>query len=92
MKTHIRAALCCGLSVGIIAPVTHATANPEQMTVTATRLESAIDATGSSISVVTADQIKRQNAKDLQQALKLMPGLNINASCSCRAGRGLDNQ
>jgi vitamin B12 transporter len=50
------------------------------MTVTATRLESAIDATGSSISVITADQIKRQNAKDLQQALKLTPGLNINAN------------
>lgn len=78
MKTHVRAALCCGLSVGIIAPI--AQANDDRIVVTASRIESTIEESGSSISVVTSEQITRQNAKNLQEALKLVPGLSFIAN------------
>lgn len=80
MKSHVRAALCCGLSVGIISPISQVIANPDQIVVTATRIESTTEETGSSISVVTAKQIQRQNAKNLHDALKLVPGLTFIAS------------
>jgi vitamin B12 transporter len=73
MKSHVRAALCCGLSVGILYPI--AQADDNRIVVTASRIESTIEETGSSISVVTSEQIKRQNAKNLQEAMKLVPGL-----------------
>lgn len=55
--------------------VAEATTSKNQIVVSATRIETPIEQVGSSISVVTAEDITWQNAQDLQSAIKLVPGL-----------------
>ena len=71
-NTLFTAALLAGASA--IAGTTN------QIVVSATRIDTPIEQVGSSISVVTADQIKQQNAQNLQDALRLVPGLQTSSS------------
>jgi vitamin B12 transporter len=51
-----------------------------EITVSATRIETPIEQIGSSISVVDHEAITQQNAQNLQKALKLVPGLQSTAN------------
>ncbi|MDE0837629.1 MAG: TonB-dependent receptor [Kiritimatiellae bacterium] len=59
-------------------------ANPatakNQIVVSATRIETPIEQVGSSISVISAEDIARRNAQNLQEAIMLLPGVQISAN------------
>jgi vitamin B12 transporter len=54
-----------------------ATLPKDQIIVSATRIDTPIEQIGSSVSVITAEEIERQHAKDAQSAIKLTPGVQM---------------
>jgi len=74
------------LAASIAAALTQQVALAEdgEMVVTATRTPTNINQLGSSVSVITADDIKRKRYISLQEALKDVPGLHVVQS----GGRG----
>ena len=62
-------------------PLAADTAAPQnQIVVSATRIETPIEHVGSSISVISAEDIARRNAQNLQEAILLLPGIQISAN------------
>jgi len=94
MKKYAMAAVCGFLSVGVYAETTNTTAvssntvaEANQTVITATRIETPIKQTGSSITVITAEEIQQKNAENLQEALRSTPGLQ----CTANGGPGADS-
>lgn len=79
MKTIIVAALA---SAGVLSIPVATAANDdtdiENIIVTASRTDASIDAVGSSISVITDEEIRRRGAITLANLLRDMPGLAVN--------------
>lgn len=51
--------------------------SPQTVVVTATRVETPIDKVGSSISVVTREDLERAKVNDVSDALRLVPGVTV---------------
>ena len=75
MKKWILAVLCGCLFTGTRAETTNTVFDAERIVVTATRTGTPIEQVGSSISVITAEEIEQQQVKDVYSAVRLIPGV-----------------
>jgi vitamin B12 transporter len=80
LSRAVSAALLAGLSTGAVAASTHL----DQIVVTATRVPTSVKNTGSSVSVITREEIELKQFQTLSDALKSVPGLHVSES----GGRG----
>ena len=80
LSRAVSAALLAGLSTGAVAASTHL----DQLVVTATRVPTSVKNTGSSVSVITREEIELKQFQTLSDALKSVPGLHVSES----GGRG----
>jgi len=79
---HTRVSACLFFAVGFMSPVTTASAEDmssdvEQIVVTASRIETKQSNLGSSVSVVTQEELQRGRYANVIQALRKVPGLDI---------------
>ncbi len=85
MKSRIPHAIVAGLSICLTASSVmsqhddagQAEHDVHQITVTATRLEMPSDRVGSSITTITADDLERTRVRDVQDALRMAPGVAV---------------
>lgn len=74
MKKTITAA-CCAAALSINAESTNTVEIASPIVITATRIETPIEQTGSSICVIDSDQLSAQQSKTVQSALQQTPGV-----------------
>src|SRR5690554_6287717 len=80
LSRTVSAVLLAGISTGAVA----ASTNLDQIVVTATRVPTSVKNTGSSVSVITREEIELKQFQTLSDALKSVPGLHVSES----GGRG----
>jgi vitamin B12 transporter len=74
-KWILGAALSGALFAGIFAENTNTVFDAERIVVTATRTGTSIEQVGSSISVITAEEIEQQQSKNVYSAIQQIPGV-----------------
>ncbi|MBI9021526.1 MAG: TonB-dependent receptor, partial [Verrucomicrobia bacterium] len=79
MKKLLTAALLTGCISGVHAE-TNTVTNATRIVVTATRTPTAIDQIGSSLSVVTGEEIERYQLRTVSDAINRTPGVSFNQS------------
>jgi len=80
MKKIIVAALTLSALLGAHAETTNPITNATRIVVTATRTPTSIDQIGSSLSVVTGEEIERYQLRTVSDAINRTPGVSFNQS------------
>jgi vitamin B12 transporter len=75
--SRFRPLACRAVSLVVLAAALPAAAAPDEIIVTAARLPVAIDAVGSSVSVIDTAAIERRQVRGVVDALKLVPGADL---------------
>ena len=84
MRTPSRLALLATIPLATLATAAHAAENLGTMVVSADRTETTLAQTGSSVTVITADEIEKKQAVTALDVIKDVPGVSLASS----GGRG----
>ncbi|WP_417792892.1 TonB-dependent receptor plug domain-containing protein [Terasakiella pusilla] len=89
----VRPVKCLGICAGIvtlsISTAQAQDAETEEVVVTATRMETPISKVGSSTTVITAEEIERDQAREVIDVLRKVPGLSITQTGSFGASTSI---
>ncbi len=89
LNERVRPVKCLGLTAGLltlVASMAHAQETEiEDVVVTATRMETPISMVGSSITVIDAEELEREQAREVIDVLRKVPGVSVTQTGSMGA-------
>lgn len=80
MKTSVLAAVCTVAALGAVAEETNTLDRTPRVVVSATRTPIEQEQVGSSLSIVTADDVSRHQLRSASEAIQATPGVSFNQS------------